>query len=100
MGIDLLVEAGPICNGASEGPPVDQVKCFIWCVEPIGFSIINNELAIRWDPARLDWAEVGTNDYRTWKLISKIDGPNARACTDIKHTLRNSGEGRSKELAI
>jgi hypothetical protein len=52
------------------------------------------------DPRRLNWAEVATNDYSTWKFVSKIHGPNASASANIKDALRSGGSRCLEELTI
>jgi len=51
---DFLVELGPIRDTAVEAAYVDEIEAVLG-VDPFGASIINFELEIRWDFARLNW---------------------------------------------
>src|SRR5271163_3545779 len=84
MRIDLTEESRPVSDCASETPRVNIVKGFIGRIQPITFGVIHQKFTIGRHSLRLNWAEIGPDDYGTGKFIGKVHCPNTSAGTNIE----------------
>lgn len=79
---DVLRELGPVKNADTHVSHEDEVKRAL--VQPRALDIIDLELDVGWEPSRLDRAQVVAEDLGIRVHVAKLNGPDARAGTDVE----------------
>jgi hypothetical protein len=67
----LLVETGPVHNGSDHAAHVNKVERVV-VPGPIQVRVVDFELDVGRNPARLDWSDVGTDYLGIRVFVTKV----------------------------
>ena len=74
--------ARPVAQADDHHAAVDVVELLV--EGPVGFGIVDDEVAVWRHETWLDGGQVGTCNARVWVLVCKVDGPDAGAAADVE----------------
>lgn len=99
MRVNLVVEGGPVSDGAVKGADVDEVKP-VFSKTPFLRAVMDFELAVGGDPQWLNRRQISANHIGRGKLVGKVDGPNTSTSANVKHFLWTRAYGRLEKFTV